>query len=90
MAANHAAQGRDNMSDIVVSTERLVLRHWRDEDREPFARLNADARVMEFMPGRLSRGKVIGSSSGLRLISGNMASGCVRRSCVGMVRLSGL
>lgn len=32
-----------------------MLRHWREEDREPFARLNADARVMEFMPGRLSR-----------------------------------
>ena len=43
------------MPDIVASTERLVLRHWRKEDREPFARLNADARVMEFMPGLLSR-----------------------------------
>ncbi len=43
------------MPDIVASTERLVLRHWRETDREPFARLNADPRVMEFMAGQLSR-----------------------------------
>jgi len=39
----------------VVTTERLVLRHWRESDREPFARLNADPRVMEFMPHVLSK-----------------------------------
>jgi RimJ/RimL family protein N-acetyltransferase len=37
-----------------MRTERLVLRHWRHADRQPFARLNADARVMEFMPSVLS------------------------------------
>jgi RimJ/RimL family protein N-acetyltransferase len=36
-------------------TERLVLRDWRDEDREPFAALNGDARVMEFYPAPLTR-----------------------------------
>jgi len=40
---------------VVAQTKRLVLRHWQESDREPFARLNADARVMEFMPGPLSR-----------------------------------
>jgi ribosomal-protein-alanine N-acetyltransferase len=40
---------------MVVTTERLILRRWRDADREPFARLNADPRVMEFMPSVLSR-----------------------------------
>jgi RimJ/RimL family protein N-acetyltransferase len=40
---------------IVTGTERLVLRHWRESDKEPFARINADARVMEFMPGLLTR-----------------------------------
>ena len=40
---------------VVASTERLILRRWRDSDREPFAQMNADARVMEFMPSRLSR-----------------------------------
>jgi RimJ/RimL family protein N-acetyltransferase len=41
----------------VLQTDRLVLRRWRDEDREPFARLNADPIVMEHFPGRLSREK---------------------------------
>jgi RimJ/RimL family protein N-acetyltransferase len=36
-------------------TERLILRPWRDSDLEPFARLNADPFVMEFMPRCLSR-----------------------------------
>jgi len=40
---------------IVVETERLRLRTWRQADREPFARMNADPRVMEFFPGVLSR-----------------------------------
>lgn len=39
----------------VLKTERLLLRRWRDSDREPFAMLNADPRVMEFMPGPLTR-----------------------------------
>ena len=38
-----------------VTTERLILRHWRESDREPFALMNADSRVMEFMPHVLSR-----------------------------------
>lgn len=37
-----------------LTTERLILRLWRDSDREPFARMNADPRVMEFMPHVLS------------------------------------
>lgn len=35
-------------------TERLLLRRWRRSDREPFAALNADPRVMEHFPGGLS------------------------------------
>ena len=38
-----------------LRTERLMLRRWRREDREPFAALNADPRVMEHFPSRLSR-----------------------------------
>jgi RimJ/RimL family protein N-acetyltransferase len=38
-----------------ISTERLVLRRWRVEDREPFAALNADPRVMEHFPACLDR-----------------------------------
>lgn len=35
-------------------TERLILRPWRKKDLEPFARLNADPRVMEYFPNILS------------------------------------
>jgi len=38
-----------------LSTERLSLRAWRDEDREPFAALNADPVVMEHYPSTLTR-----------------------------------
>jgi RimJ/RimL family protein N-acetyltransferase len=38
----------------VLTTERLILRRWRQSDRQPFARLNRDPRVMEFMPALLS------------------------------------
>ena len=36
-------------------TRRLVLRQWRDEDRIPFAALNADPLVMEHFPALLTR-----------------------------------
>jgi RimJ/RimL family protein N-acetyltransferase len=38
-----------------LRTPRLLLRRWRPDDRPEFARLNADPRVMEFMPKILSR-----------------------------------
>ena len=37
-----------------MKTRRLILRHWQNSDRQSFARLNADIRVMEFMPSVLS------------------------------------
>lgn len=37
-----------------LATERLRLRRWDKRDREPFAALNADPRVMEHFPGCLS------------------------------------
>lgn len=39
----------------MIDTERLRLREWREEDFEPFARLNADPRVMEFFPETWTR-----------------------------------
>ena len=39
----------------MLETGRLLLRRWKDSDREPFAEMNADPRVMEFFPGCLSR-----------------------------------
>jgi RimJ/RimL family protein N-acetyltransferase len=41
--------------DETLRTQRLLMRRWRPEDREPFAAINADPRVMELMPSTLSR-----------------------------------
>jgi RimJ/RimL family protein N-acetyltransferase len=38
-----------------LGTGRLILRKWRESDREPFARMNADPAVMEYFPAPLSR-----------------------------------
>jgi RimJ/RimL family protein N-acetyltransferase len=38
-----------------LSGGRVCLRRWRDEDREAFAAMNSDPRVMEFFAGPLSR-----------------------------------
>jgi RimJ/RimL family protein N-acetyltransferase len=38
-----------------LRTARLRLRRWVPEDRVPFAKLNRDPRVTEFLPGVLSR-----------------------------------
>ncbi|MDM0106934.1 GNAT family N-acetyltransferase [Variovorax sp. J22R24] len=40
---------------IEITTERLILRQWRDSDREPYAALNADPAVMRFFAGTVSR-----------------------------------
>lgn len=38
-----------------IVTPRLLLRRWRDSDREPFAAMNADSQVMEHFPNSLTR-----------------------------------
>lgn len=38
-----------------LETERLLLRPWRPADRTPFAQLNADSRVMEYLGATLDR-----------------------------------
>jgi RimJ/RimL family protein N-acetyltransferase len=43
------------MSHALFETDRLVLRPWRPTDREPFALMNADPRVMRYFPATLSR-----------------------------------
>ncbi len=37
-----------------LRTDRLVLRRWRDDDRAPFATMNADPVVMRYFPATLS------------------------------------
>lgn len=38
-----------------IETDRLVLRRWREEDLAPFAAMNADPVVMEYLPALLDR-----------------------------------
>ncbi|MEZ4814648.1 MAG: GNAT family N-acetyltransferase [Bdellovibrionota bacterium] len=40
---------------MTLETERLVLRRWKEADLEPFFKLNADPKVMEYFPKLLSR-----------------------------------
>jgi RimJ/RimL family protein N-acetyltransferase len=40
-----------------LRSERLLLRGWRESDREPFARINADTEVARFLPQTLARGE---------------------------------
>jgi RimJ/RimL family protein N-acetyltransferase len=56
-----------------LTTPRLVLREWRDEDREPFAELNADPRVATFLSRTLNRA----ASDGLvdRIVAGWRSDG---------------
>jgi RimJ/RimL family protein N-acetyltransferase len=37
-----------------LTTERLLLRQWRDNDLKPFAALNADSEVMRYFPAPLT------------------------------------
>lgn len=43
------------MAPPELRTERLVLRQWRDDDRDAWAAMNADPRVMEHFPAPLTR-----------------------------------
>ena len=38
-----------------IRTDRLLLRRWREADRDPFAAMNADPAVMEHMQGLMTR-----------------------------------
>jgi RimJ/RimL family protein N-acetyltransferase len=38
-----------------IRTERLIMRRWRDSDREPFAALNADPETMRYFLSTLDR-----------------------------------
>ena len=45
------------MEMATLRTERLVLRPWRDDDRAPFAAMNADPEVMRYFQRPLDRGE---------------------------------
>jgi RimJ/RimL family protein N-acetyltransferase len=39
----------------VVRTDRLLMRRWRESDRDPFAAMNADPEVMRYFPALADR-----------------------------------
>jgi 3-dehydroquinate dehydratase/shikimate dehydrogenase len=41
--------------NYLIETDRLIIREWQESDFEPFAKLTADPRVMEFFPSTLTR-----------------------------------
>ena len=49
-----------------LTTERLILRPWRDDDLAPFAALNADPLVMAHFPGTLSEDQATELAQGIR------------------------
>jgi RimJ/RimL family protein N-acetyltransferase len=53
--AGHRHTGADVNASPTLRTERLILRPWRAEDREPFAALNSDDRVTRTLAGSIDR-----------------------------------
>jgi len=39
---------------MLIETDRIILRRWQDSDKAPFAQMNADPRVMEFLGSPLT------------------------------------
>jgi RimJ/RimL family protein N-acetyltransferase len=50
----------------ILSTPRLLLRPWRDEDLSGFARMSGDPRVMQYMPKHLTREESDDLAAGIR------------------------
>lgn len=44
------------MDDVRIETARLVLRDWREDDREPFRTISHDPEVMRYFPASASVG----------------------------------
>lgn len=47
------------MIQPIITTPRLILRHWKDEDTEPFIKMNMDEEVMRFFPAMQSADETI-------------------------------
>ena len=54
------------MDDYVITTERLGLRRWKDEDIIPFAAMNEDAEVMRFFPSTITYDETVAMVNRIR------------------------
>jgi RimJ/RimL family protein N-acetyltransferase len=54
------------LDSLVIETDRLILRRWRDDDLPDFAAINSDPRVMEFFPKTLNRAESDALASRIR------------------------
>jgi RimJ/RimL family protein N-acetyltransferase len=54
------------MATLVITTPRMILRPWRDEDYAPYAALNADPEVRRYWPATLSRDESDAQAVGLQ------------------------
>ena len=61
------------MSEFRLETDRLILRAWREADREPFFALNSDPAVMEFLP---TTDRAVSDSTVDRLSAAQERDGC--------------
>jgi 3-dehydroquinate dehydratase/shikimate dehydrogenase len=60
---------KDIQQPLIIRTDRLVLRQWKQEDLEPFSSLNADPKVMEYFPGLKTKEE---SDHSVSLMSGHI------------------
>jgi RimJ/RimL family protein N-acetyltransferase len=44
--------------ETIITTERLILRTWKEEDAEVYFQINQDPKVIEFLPGSLTMDQV--------------------------------
>ncbi len=55
LAPTHRSGAPGRPGEVVLETERLLLRRWREADLEPFAAMGRDPQVMEHFTGLLDR-----------------------------------
>jgi RimJ/RimL family protein N-acetyltransferase len=77
------------MSRSLIETPRLLLRHWTDEDLSAFAAMNADPRVMEYLPKILDRTESDAFAARIRQLLDRRGYGLWAIEITGVARFAG-